>query len=132
MKRLLLVSLLTLITSMATLNANASEVTCVDSIHGQLCGTVYSIQDSNMNHMAYGIKDFTLDNGKLVLAKKFSAKFLCREFMPNAENQRPQLPFRQSVVTEKVIIRWTTYANGDCRATYADGLKEISCYADSN
>ena len=128
MKRLLITSALLIISSLA----NASENTCVDSIHGKLCGTVFYIQDSSMDHTAYEIKDFTLDGSKIVIAKKFSAKFLCRAFMPNAENQRPQLPFRLSIITEKVAIRWTTYANGDCRATYADSIKEISCYADEN
>jgi hypothetical protein len=130
MKTFIFSSALIFMTSLSM--ANASDNTCVDSIHGKLCGTVYSIQDSNMNHMVYGIKDFTLDDSKIIIAKKFSAKFLCRAFMPNAENQRPQLPFRLSMVTEKVVIRWTTYANGDCKGTYADSIKEISCYAGPN
>ncbi len=126
MKRILLSSAFLLISSMAF----ASENTCVDSIHGKLCGTVYSIQDSSMNHQAYGIKDFTIDDRKLVLAKDFSAKFLCRAFRPEAVNARPQLPFRLSMVTKKVVVRWTQYANGNCKGTYGDALQEISCYAD--
>lgn len=130
MKTTLLYAAAVILSAVST--ASASESMCVDTIHGKLCGTVYSIQDSRMDHVAYGIKNFTIDDSKVVMAKDYSAKFLCRAFKPNHENQRPQLPFRLSMVTEKVVTRWTTYANGDCRATYGDALKDISCYADPN
>jgi hypothetical protein len=111
-------------------SSQAEKVMCVDSIHGKLCGTVVYFQDSSMKHFSYGVKDFTLNNRSFVLSKDFSSKFICSAFRPDGINTRPQLPFGLSKITKKVVVRWTTYSNGDCRPTYDDALVEVDCYSD--
>jgi hypothetical protein len=112
------------------LAAKASTRTCVDTIHGQLCANYVSIQDSQMNHHAYEIRDFELANRRYTMSKDFSAKFICSAFAPNSTHTRPQLPFGYSKITKKVVTRWTTYSNGDCRPFYADALIAVECYSD--
>lgn len=121
---------LTLMIALFPIKVFAAERTCVNTIHGNLCGAVVSIQDTHSNHYAYGIHDFTLNDRQLVLSKDFSSKFLCRAFAEGSINPRPQLPFGYSKTTNKVVIQWTTYSNGDCRPTYADALISIDCYSD--
>ena len=108
----------------------AEKVLCVDSIHGKLCGKIVYFQDSNMKHVSYGVQEFTLNDRSLVLSKDFSSKFICSAFRPEGINTRPQLNFGLSKITKKVVVRWTSYSNGDCRPTYADGLVEVDCYSD--
>jgi len=110
--------------------AFATGITCVDTIHGKLCGSTNSIQDSSMKHFAYEVNELTLNGYKIVLSKDFSAKFLCSALKPGAINPRPQLPFGYSKTTKKVVVRWTMYSNNDCRPTYKDSVVSVDCYED--